>query len=78
MASLLRLQFAVSDETEDLLSAGLWSWGTLGLEQLASAPERRTLLANLTDPPPRELPPLDREVWSGRDVELMEGMELAD
>ena len=71
MANFLKLQFAVSEESEDRLIADLWSFGTLGLEELNSAPERRILVAYFADPPPRGLPAFDGAIWRRRGIELV-------
>jgi ribosomal protein L11 methyltransferase len=71
VASYLRLELTLLDQTDDLLMAELWAWGTLGVEQTVGNDGSRHVVAYFSDPLPARLPDVGNPLWSHLGVELV-------
>jgi ribosomal protein L11 methyltransferase len=71
VASYLRLELILLDQTDDLLMAEFWSWGTLGIEQTVAEDGSRQVVAYFSDPLPTRFPDVGSPVWSHLGAELV-------
>ncbi|MGB5814420.1 MAG: 50S ribosomal protein L11 methyltransferase [Thermoanaerobaculia bacterium] len=71
VASYLRLELTLLDQTDDLLMAELWAWGTLGVEQTVEKDGSRHVVAYFSDPLPTRLPDAGNPLWSHLGAELV-------
>ncbi|TNF72298.1 MAG: hypothetical protein EP299_09905 [Acidobacteria bacterium] len=71
VASYLRLELTLLDQTDDLLMAELWAWGTLGVEQTVGENGSRNVVAYFSDPLPTRLPDVGNPLWSHLGAELV-------
>jgi len=71
VASYLRLELTLLEQTDDLLMAELWAWGTLGVEQTVGNDGSRHVVAYFSDPLPARLPDVGNPLWGHLGVELV-------
>jgi ribosomal protein L11 methyltransferase len=71
VASYLRLELILLDQTDDLLMAELWAWGTLGVEQTVGKNGSRNVIAYFSDPLPTRLPDAGNPLWGHLGAELV-------